>query len=310
MKVLTKISLCFVLALFFVSGVNEVHGQINYPRGSQRQTITQKVGDAEIKLVYHRPNVKGRKIWGTAEERALVPFGKRWRTGANENTTIEITQDSTIKGQKLPKGKYSFHAIPNADEWVLIFNKINNVWGTVEPKPENDALRINVKPEAGRFQESLCYLIEDVTGNSANVVLAWGKLRVPFKVDLGDVNARLLNTFRSQSATAPLRAANHVLSNKLTSNYAEAISWVDNVKAAAKKDQPGYRRITYNAGFVKSRLLAAIGKNQEAVVLAEKTIAFGRAENKKATDAGQRARFNPRGIVFLENLMKSWQGDK
>jgi len=309
MKVLSKISLCIILSLFFISTAGNIFGQITYPRGSQGQRISQKVGDAEIKIVYHRPNVKGRKIWGTKEEKALVPSGEVWRAGANENTTFEVTQNSTINGQKLPKGKYGFHVIPNADEWIIIFNKVNNAWGSFTYKKENDALRVTVKPQAGNHQESLIYTIENVTGNSADVVLAWEKIRVPFKVDIGDVSKRLLNSARTQKVSIPLRAANYVLSSKLTQNYAEAISWVDNLVGTSKEGQPGYAQIHFNRGFVKSRLLAAMGKRQEAIALAEKTIALGTDTNKKAKEAGESAPFGQRGIGFLANLVKGWKAE-
>ena len=309
MKSASKITFCLILSLFFISTASNAFGQITYPRGSQGQNISQKIGDAEIKIVYHRPNVKGRKVWGSSTDKALVPYGKVWRAGANENTTFEVTQNSSINGQKLKKGKYGFHVIPNTGEWIIIFNKINNAWGSFSYKEENDALRVSVKPQAGNHQESLTYTIENVSGNSADVVLAWEKVRLPFKVDVGDVSKRLLNSARAQKASIPLRAANYVLSSKLTENYAEAISWVDDITASSKEGQSGYAQIHFNGGFVKARLLAAMGKKQEAAALAEKTIALANKTNKKATDAGKRKPFSSRGIGFLANLMKGWKAE-
>ena len=309
MKILSKVSLFLFLSLVFISTVSNAFGQISYPRGSQGQTISQKLGDGMVEIVYHRPNVKGRKIWGTASEKALVPYEQVWRAGANENTTFEVTQNATINGQKLPKGKYGFHIIPNANEWILIFNKVNNAWGSFSYKQEDDALRVTVKPQASGMQESLMYSLENVTGNSLDVLLAWEKARVSFKVDIGDVGARILNAVRSQQVTTPLQAANFVLTSKRTSQYAEAMGWLDQLTASTKAGQPGYRRITYNAGFAKSRLLAEMGKKAEAIALAEKTLAFGKAENKKAKDAGKRPLFNPNGMNFLAGLVKNWKGE-
>ncbi len=309
MRALSRFSLCLVLSLFLISTAGQAFGQITPPRASPKQTVKQSVGDAELTIVYSRPNAKGRKLFGAASEKPLEQYGKVWRAGANENTTFEITQNATVNGQKLPKGKYGFHAIPDANEWTVIFNKVNNAWGSFSYKQENDALRVKVKPQNGRFQESLTYLIENVTGNSAVVTLAWGNVRIPFKVDIGDVGARILNSFRSQQASMPLQAANFVLSSKREANYAEAVGWADSVMASTKAGQPGYRRIKYNVGFVKSRLLAAMGKTQEAIALAEQTISFGTAENKKAADSGKRPLFNPNGMNFLANLVKGWKGE-
>ncbi len=184
MKNYLKVLFCLVFAIIMVSAAVDVSAQTR-PRASQRQMVVQTVGTAEITIVYHRPNVKGRKIWGTAEEKALVPYGDVWRAGANENTTFEVSQDITVNGQALPKGKYGFHVIPGKTESTLIFNKVNDVWGTVKPKKENDALRINVTNEEGAFQESLSYLFEDVIGGSAHIVLAWDKMRIPFNIEVG-----------------------------------------------------------------------------------------------------------------------------
>jgi len=309
MKLLSKSTLILGLALFIVSTADHAIGQITFPRPSQKQSISQTVGDVEITIVYHRPNVKERKVWGTKEEKPIVTYGQIWRAGANENTTIEITKEVTVSGEKLPKGKYGFHVIPGEEEWILIFNKVNNVWGTVKPKEENDALRVSVKPETGAHQESLTYLFENVVGNSALIVLAWEKVRVPFSINVGDVNLRILNGVRRQKMRLPLNAANYVVFAKLSDQYAEALGWVNEVLATAEEGKPGFAQITYNGGFVKARLLAATGKTQEAIELGERTFAFGKDINEKAADAGKRVPFNPNGLNFLGQLVKGWKAE-
>lgn len=291
MRIFRGISLYALAALFFAASVPVVFGQITYPRASPRQSIEQSVGDTEIKIVYHRPNIKDRKVWGTAEEKALVPFGEIWRAGANENTTFEFTNDVTINGQKLPKGKYGFHIIPTRDEWTLIFNKVNDAWGSFAYKEENDALRVKVKPEMSQdSKETLAYLIEDVGDRTANVVLVWEKMRVPFKVDVGDVSGRLLAAAQRQMIATPLNAANFILSNKQTEKYEQALSWVNNSLSGTE---------TYFGLFLKSQLLGEMGKKKEAIETAEKAIALGKKTNA-----------NPNSLAFLENLMKSWKSEE
>jgi hypothetical protein len=76
-----------------------------------------------VRVVYGRPYKRGREnIFGTAESKALVPFGERWRLGANEATEITVTKDVMIGGKKLAAGTYSLFATPAADTWKLHFN--------------------------------------------------------------------------------------------------------------------------------------------------------------------------------------------
>ncbi len=309
MKNLPKISLYIASAFFCLLFVSSGTAQISYPPASQKQTVIQAVGDAEITMVFHRPNVKDRLVWGDESKKPMVPYGKVWRTGANDNTTFEVTQDSTVNGQKLPKGKYGFHAIPGEGEWIIIFNKVNDAWGSFSYKEENDALRITAKPVTGAFKETMGYSLENVTDHTVDVVIEWEKIRVPFTVDIGDVGGRLLNAVRTQSITTPLNGANFVLDSEIESSYGEAIVWVDGILASTKSDNPRYGQIYFDATFTKSRLLAASGKKAEAIALAQKTIAFGNAENKKATDAGKRATINQNRINSLQSQVKSWKGE-
>lgn len=81
-------------------------------------------GDLRITISYNRPYKKGRAIFG-----GLVPYGKTWRTGANEATVFETNQDLYLDGQKLPKGKYSLWTVPNEQQWQVIFNTTIPPWG-------------------------------------------------------------------------------------------------------------------------------------------------------------------------------------
>src|SRR6188474_2737297 len=86
--------------------------QLKTPAPSPTQTIKQDFGLSNIELSYSRPGIKGRKIFGD-----LVPFGKVWRTGANNATTITFGEEVMIGGKKVPAGKYGLLTIPNANEW-------------------------------------------------------------------------------------------------------------------------------------------------------------------------------------------------
>jgi hypothetical protein len=159
---------------------------------SLRATVTQKLGtDAVITIDFGRPGVKGRKIWG-----GLVPYGMNpgnqysknkpypWRAGANENTTIEFNKNVLIEGKPLPAGKYGIHMIPGEKEWIVIFSKKNDDWGSFGYTQDNDALRVTVIPVKAPHQEWLTFGFDDLAGTSATAYLHWEQLKVPFKIEL------------------------------------------------------------------------------------------------------------------------------
>jgi len=253
-------------------------GQVNLPKQSQKQEVRQTVGDTTVSIVYSRPNVRGRKVWG-----GLVPYNEVWRAGADENTTVEFTRDVTINGKALPVGKYGFHVLPTENEMTLIFSKDNDKWGSFSYRAENDALRLTVKPTKSQFEESLSYYFSDVTVSSAKVSLAWGDIAISFTVDTGDVHSRSIQALRQAiSARAgddirPMtQGASYVLSFQLKSYYQEAIAWLD---IALKS------RETFALLSSKSRLLAADGKTMEAISVGEKAVALGKSANPPANTA-------------------------
>lgn len=252
--------------------------QLTLPRESQRQTITQTIGDTIVSVVYHRPNTKGRAIFP-----GLEPYGKVWRSGANENTVFEVNRDVTIDGKPLPAGKYGFHTIPGKDEWIVIFSKDNDKGGSFSYKQENDALRVTVKPQAIPHQETLSYDFSDVTPRASKVVLRWEKIAVPFTIDIGDIQGRSLTLIREAiknrpaDGVAPLnQGANYVFTFRIKDNYEEAIGWLDTSLGV---------RQAFGALVTKARLLAEMGKKADAIATGEKAIAFGKAATPAANTA-------------------------
>ena len=107
-------------------------------RVSPMDSIETNLDDLSVEIVYSRPFLKGREFG-----KDIVPFGKVWRTGANEATVFEINKDVLIEGKHLPAGKYSLYTIPGEKESVIIFNKYCNQWGT-KYDASRDALRVTV----------------------------------------------------------------------------------------------------------------------------------------------------------------------
>ena len=192
---LAKLFTGLISIILFLSFITTVQGQQkDKPRASLKAGVFQRIGvDTDINISYSRPGVKGRKIWGD-----LVPYGMApgdneshnkpfpWRGGANECTTIEVSKDVMINGNKLPAGKYSMHFIPSSKEWVVIFNKNAKLWGSFDYDQKDDALRINVTPEEVPFQEWLSYGFDNLNGTSCTAYLRWEKLKVPFNISTAD----------------------------------------------------------------------------------------------------------------------------
>ena len=148
-------------------------------RISPKAEVMQTIGFTDVRIVYSRPGVKSRTIWGK-----LVSYDAVWRAGANEATKITFSTDVTVEGKKLKKGSYSFFAIPGKNEWTLVFNKVADQWGAFEYNESEDALRIKVKTEKASWQEWLSYTINKVSDTSAVIRLEWEKIKVPFKVEV------------------------------------------------------------------------------------------------------------------------------
>ncbi|MCI0625545.1 MAG: alpha/beta fold hydrolase [Acidobacteria bacterium] len=150
------------------------------PRTSPLASVTQVMGASQLEVSYSRPRVNARPIWGR-----MVPYGRVWRTGANEATTFSSSKDILVEGQRLPAGAYSLFTIPGESEWTIIFNKIAVQFGSFNYNSEFDALRVQLKPQAAEHQEWMQFSFEDISPKSARLTLHWEKLRVPVLLEEG-----------------------------------------------------------------------------------------------------------------------------
>jgi len=148
---------------------------------SPPETAMAMVGGAHVHIDYSSPGVRGRKIFGE-----LIPFGKLWRAGANNATSIDTNKDLIINGQTLPAGKYGFFVIPNQGKWTLIFNTRWDVHGADKYKEKEDVLRMEVTPNTlENTQEHLKYQVVKSDDTNGVISLAWEKTKVeiPFQVE-------------------------------------------------------------------------------------------------------------------------------
>jgi hypothetical protein len=172
MKRANFFTLTLLLAFLMIPAYNWAQNGNKSNRPSPPATATGKIGETTVTINYSSPAVKNRKIWGE-----LVPFGKVWRAGANEATTIEFSQDVIIEGKPLSQGKYSLYTIPGEDQWTVIFNKAVGQWGT-EYDERRDDLRVTVKPrKSAKMQERLAYFVA-----RNGILMRWENLELPIKV--------------------------------------------------------------------------------------------------------------------------------
>ncbi|MBA2586128.1 MAG: DUF2911 domain-containing protein [Chthoniobacterales bacterium] len=215
-----------VASLSFVAVTAWGQTDLNLPDRSQAAVVKQRVGVTDITITYHRPVVNGRKIWGE-----LVPLGQVWRAGANENTTIEVTDPVAVEGQSLPKGIYGLHMIPNPDSWTIIFSKVAVAWGSYTYSQAEDALRVNVKPHPIEMEEALEFEFEDLKPDSVAVTMKWEKLAVPFRISVKDEETTIPGIRnqmrgRAQYSWGPLNeAAQYCLTKKI--DLEEGLKWAD-----------------------------------------------------------------------------------
>ena len=149
-------------------------------RVSPNALAAQTFGTAMAVVEYGRPSVRGREIFGD-----LVPYGEVWRAGANEATTLTVTQDVLVGGAPLPAGTYSLFAVPGEETWTVILNGVAQQWGAFNYDAAQDVLRAEVIAETGRpVQEQLLMLFEDVDAEGATLILAWDDIRIPVRLTL------------------------------------------------------------------------------------------------------------------------------
>jgi len=298
MSSLKRSSVSFFAVLFVLCFAASAFAQIPTPRVSQKASVMQTIGVTDVTITYHRPGVKGRKIWGdplpeqagkTGEatldnqnERPpgapLVPYGHMWRTGANDATMFVVSDDVLINGQKLPAGSYSLHTIPTKDEWTIVFNGTANQWGSFNYDPAKDTLRVKAKPQmVAENQEWMAFTFDPVGEDSAQVNLRWEKISVPFTVKVPDVDATTLAKLKTTVADAkpddwrtPMQAGTYLINNKSADDDAQGMAWLD--QSIKVKE-------TFQNLAAKANALYKAGKKEEAFALGEQAIQRGKADN-------------------------------
>ena len=170
----------FVLATFASAQMDMAQDKSKRP--SPPASAECKFSDGKtIKIDYSSPRAKGRKIFGAAKERAVVPYGEIWRTGANEATTFVTDANLTVGGKAVPAGKYTIFTLPNADAWILVISKATGEWGTDYPENE-DLARVPMKVSKTAAPVENFLIAFDPSGSKCTLRMEWENTRASVEI--------------------------------------------------------------------------------------------------------------------------------
>ena len=284
------LSLRFTMVLLLlVAGTGAVVAQgLTTPPGgaNQRSVVTQYLGMVSVTIDYNSPDVtspagddRTGKIWGQLVPWGIAPnqfypqFGTAqempWRAGANENTTITFSHDVEIEGEPLAAGTYALFMAPGEDEWTVIFNKNSDAWGSFFYEPSLDALQVQAKPEKTEFfREWLTFEFDDRQLDTAQAVLHWEYLRVPFRISVPNLPELYHQTMTLELTGAAgfnfqnwIRASNWAAQQE--AYHEDAITWADAAIAA---------NTSFQTISNKSQVLGQIGRGEEAMETLDQAI--------------------------------------
>lgn len=238
------------------------------PRISPNASVSQTLGLTEVTILYSRPSVRGREIFG-----GLVPLGEVWRTGANEATAITFSTDVLVEGRPLAAGTYALFTLPDEGRWAVIFNQAPGQWGAFGYDESHDVLRVEVEPEAAPFTETMAFTFEDFAQEDGRdrmaAALRWAETRVPITIEAATdeiVRERAAQAMASGGWEAPYRYAAYALHENR--QLEDALGWTEASIAAEER---------FENVALRARLLAARGETAEAVSAAERALELGEA---------------------------------
>ena len=276
-----------LLTLAIVLSSATAYAQLKLPEPSPAATTEQTIGITEVKVVYHRPAVNGRTVWGQ-----LVPYGEPWRAGANENTTVTFSSDVKIGGKPLHAGTYGLHMIPTAKDWTIAFSTVSTAWGSFSYDQKEDALRVTVTPRTeATSEERLSYRFDEVSDTKATLALHWEKLAVPIAIEVDTPKVVMANVraeLRGQAGFRPealTQAARYWL--RKDGNLDEALKFAD--RAIERGGQYAPRMVRSQILEKKGNAAAATEERNKAMAIATENdfnqTAYGLINDKKLDDA-------------------------
>lgn len=261
-----------LIALAIILAPFATEAQIKTPQASPKGYIKQTVGLTDVEVTYSRPGARGRAVFGN-----LVPFGKLWRTGANENTIINFSDDVVIDGKTLKKGKYAIYTIPKIESWEIIFYLSTDNWGLPENWNEaNVALKTTVKEDALPTPvETFTIGINGLDPNFAYLEMAWENSHVALKFEVPtskNATASIEKTLGGPTSNDYFAAAQYLFQSN--GNIATAKVYVDKALDMST-DKP------YFMSRLKSLIQAKQGDKKGAIETAKASLAAAEAANNQ-----------------------------
>ncbi len=254
-----------LLLIFIATVLLNSNAQIKTPAPSPTQTIKQDFGISSVELVYSRPGIKGRKIFGD-----LVPWNAVWRTGANSATRIKFNDDVSFGGQPLKAGEYALYTVPKENEWEVIINKGSANWGT-DYKKEDDIFRVTVKPmKLNETVETFTMQFANVKPTSTDLQIMWDKtaVAVPITTDIDKkVMAQIDNLMNKDNRPYFQSAMYYVETGK---DLNQALQWFN--KAIEQNPNAFYMY------YQKANTLAKLGRKDEAKTTAQRSMVLAREQ--------------------------------
>ena len=238
--------------------------QLKTPAPSPTQTIKQDFALSSIEVSYSRPGMKGRKIYGD-----LVPFGKVWRTGANQATTVTFGEEVMIGGKKVPAGKYGLVSIPDKNNWTLILTKQMDVTSPAVYKQEMDVVRVEAKPmKVDNNVETFTMQFANIKPSSVDLQLLWENTAVslPISADVETKVMAQIENVMNKDNRPYFNAAMYYLDTGKDLN--QALAWFDK----AIELNPSAFWIHHQ----RANTLAKLGKKDEAKQAANKSMELAR----------------------------------
>lgn len=266
----SKISLFLAIIL---GACTSVFAQISTPTPSPQSTVTQQFALGELSVVYARPAMKGRVIFGD-----LVPMDKIWRTGANASTKFKTTDEIMLEGNKIPAGTYALYTIPGKTTWTIIIHKNTSHWGDggANYKAEEDLVRFTVPVQkVAQKMESFTIDFSDIQATTTKLNISWSDVKVSINIS-ADIDARVSasidRTLNPQvSAGAYFQAASYYFDNN--KDMAKALEWVNK---ATEMNKTAFWMI-----HLKAKIQAKMNDHKGAIETAKLSI----EEAKKANNA-------------------------
>lgn len=253
--------------------------QIRVPQLSPLEKIETKIGMVEVELIYSRPSMRNRVIFGD-----LVPYNKVWRTGANRNTKITFSEEVLVGDIVLPAGSYSIFSKPQKDFWEIYFHTELNEFGAPDTlDSENILVTLKINPNAVKEQvETFTLRFKSHTSNSAVLRLSWEntQLDIPISTDTD----QLLQSKLYQSIVDLAKnyeGAAWIYFDK-EKDYAKALSAINRCIEIMEAEIPFEKWVADESNLgnpnrprrylTKAQVLAALGQKSEAIVQAKKSL--------------------------------------